>query len=352
MPRAIHWAVRLPACRLVLVLAALCCAAGAAEARPRAQDHRVAQADGAVVDAALTRVRAAEAQRGRLLAERGTLARRYQAELAQVDKLKRQKASWRRDRQLRDQLSASLETAKRLGTTSSAITVLDGQLARQRRALIVAIDAELAAGATDARARTLRIARADAAAKVAPRKAKKIVLPDDEIDPLADPDELEQQAQALRDSEAELSRQIASLDRQAARFRKQAELRKAHARADELATRDDTSPRRTSGSGGGRFDGAGGSPESSPPPSDDSGGGPAPPTDPGTGGSFEGDPALVLSDVVDGATVDALRKAERSTDPGAKAAAADRARAAVARRLEKLKARRKEIEKRAKDLRE
>ena len=307
MPRAL---------RILVVAAALIALVGAA----------TAQTGGAkATDAAQAKVKASEKKRAALVSERATLAARYQKELAGIDKLKRQKASWRRDRQLRSKLSASDATAKKLGKASNAIVVIDGDLMKQRKALIAAIDAELAAGAASARARSLRAARADAARKVAPHKAKKIVLPDDELDPLADPEELDQQAKALRESELELARQIDTLEREAARFQKQAELRKEHQRADELASRDDSNPRRTQGSSGGRVS-AGDSDEGAAPQSDEGGGD----IDDGFDmdpGAFEGDPALVLSDVVDGDTVDALRKAERSTDPAAKAAAAERRRA-------------------------
>lgn len=324
---------------LVVVAAALIALVGAA----------TAQTGGAkATDAAQAKVKASEKKRAALVSERTTLGARYQKELAEIDKLKRQKASWRRDRQLRGKLSASLETAKKLGKASSAITILDGDLMKQRKALIAAIDAELAAGAASTRAKSLRAARADAARKVAPHKAKKIVLPDDELDPLADPEELDQQAKALRDSEAELVRQIETLDREAKRFQEQAELRKEHQRADELASRDESNPRRTHGSSGGRATGTE-TDEGAAPQSDGAGSDDSFDMDPG---AFEGDPAVVLSDVVDGDTVDALRKAERSTDPAAKAAAAQKARDQVKRRLDRLEKRRREIEKRAKELRE
>jgi len=322
----------------VLALAALIALAGlaAAQAGDEARTKKT--------DRAAATVRASEERRATLVSARATLAARYQRELAEIDKLKRQKASWRRDRQLRTKLSGSLATAGKLGKASNAITILDGELMKQRKALIAAIDAELAAGAASARARSLRAARADAAKKVAPHKAKKIVLPDDELDPLADPEELDQQAKALRDSEAELTRQIASLEGEAAKFKKQAELRKQHQRADELAARDGTSPRRSAGTGGSRALGGEAAPQS-----DDGAGAPDSEMDPGT---FDSDLAVVLSDVVDGDTVDALRKAERSTDPAAKAAAADKARDQVTRRLRALEKRRREIEKRARELRE
>jgi hypothetical protein len=331
---------------LVLAAAALIALGTVAQAGP--DRARVAQAAGAATratDAALAAVRAGEARRVARMAERARLAERYQRELAAIDRLKRQKASWRRDRQLRAQLSASLETARQLDQVTGAVGGLDLQLARQRRALLAAIDAELAAGPAAARARSVRGLRAEVAARAAPARPRTIVLPDDELDPLADAEELEQHAQALRDSERQLARQLADLDRQATRFRRQADLRKQHQRAGELASRDDDRPRRVAGAvGPGRGVAAD---EGGPAPQSDDGSGGAPEIDP----SFGADVAVVLADVVDAGTADALRRAERSTDPAAKAAAAERARAQVARRLRALEQRRQAIEKRARELR-
>jgi len=304
-----------------------------------------AWADAKATDAALAKVRTSEKERGKLVSTKATLAKQYDGELAEVDKIKKQKQSWRRDRKLRDKLASSLETANKLASTSAAITKLDVTLKKQRKALIVAIDAELADEPAAKRAKSLRATRDEIAPKIEQKKAKKIVLPDDEIDPLADPEDLEAQAKALRASESELEREIASLEKTATRFRKQAELRKQHERADELASRDDSNPRRTAGSGGRN----GGDDAALEPAAEDGadelGGGASPPD------AFS-DSAVVLSDVVDGDTVDALRKAERSSDPETKAAAAERARKAVAARLKKIEKRRKEIEQRARELRD
>jgi hypothetical protein len=285
-----------------------------------------------VTEDAHAEVKASEKRRAKLVKKQKELSARYGKELAEIAKLKRQKSSWRRDRQLKQKLKASLATAKSLGTVNSELSAVDAALAKQRKSLVAAIDDELADVPDAARAKELKTLRAEVAPKVARKKAKKIVLPDDEIDPLADPDELEAQAAALKKSEQELVRQIESLEREAKRFEKQAELREAHARADELESRDDDQPRRTSGSGGGSVTQSEGG-EPAPQDSDDGLGD-------DTGGMFEGDPAVVLSDV------------ERSNDPETKQKAAERARDEVAKRLEKLEKRRKEIEARAKKLRE
>jgi len=300
----------------------------------------VAVADPATdTDTLHDKVKATEKKRTKLASQKAVLAQQYASQLAEVDKLKRQKASWRRDRQLKSQLADSLETAKTLAADTKQLRALEKKLAKQRKAFLAAIDAELAAAPDAAREAQLQTWHDDVAAKITTKKAQKIVLPDDEIDPLADADELDQQAAALKAAEAELTKQVATLDGDASRFTKQAELRKQHERAGEMASRDDDNPRHTSASGNGASvatDGAG-----SPAPEQDGG-----------GDHFDGDPAVVLQDVVDGDTVNELRKAERSSDPQTKADAASRARDAVQKRLDRLAKRRKEIEARAKALRE
>jgi hypothetical protein len=290
-------------------------------------------------DTAREKVKTTEKKRAKLASAKLLLSSKYAGQLDGIDKLKRQKASWRRDRQLKSQLADSLETAKKLADETKQIRALDKKLAKQRRAYLAAIDAELGGSPDATREAQLHTWHDEVAAKVAPKKAQKIVLPDDEIDPLADPDELDQQAAALKAAEAELTKQVSTLDADASKFTKQAELRKQHERAGEMAAREDDQPRHTSASGATadtQSDGAGSpSPEQA-----------------GDGDHFAGDPAVVLQDVVDGDTVDDLRKAERSSDPQTKADAAGRARDAVQKRLDKLAKRRKEIEARARALRE
>jgi hypothetical protein len=307
-------------------------------------------------DQALGQVAQLEARRRELAAQAQALDARYQQQLAAIDDLKRQRASWRRDRQLKSALADSLETAKQLAANATAIGEADAQLVRARTAAIAAIDAELG-GANDARRAQLQKARAQQVAAM-PAPAKKIVLPDDTLDPLADPEELDQQAAALREGEAELSREADSLARQADRFAKQAELLKQHQRADDLAMRDDAEPRRTPGAGtGGAGDRTNPAPTQGNGPTGAGGGsGAQPPTDGLSSGatsstSFEGQPDFVLADVIDQAAIDGLRRAGRGGDPGAKAAAATAARDQVEARLRRLRDRRAAIEARARELR-
>jgi hypothetical protein len=302
-------------------------------------------------------------ERGQVAAERAALAAGYERQLRTIDGLKRQRASWRRDRQLRAEMSSSLDTARRLQTVTARLRDLDARLVRDRRALLAAIDVELATPLAAARRQQLTSVRAQVRTALGPAP-RKIVVPDEELDPLADPEELEQQAAALRDSERELAREIENLARQAARFRRMSELRQQNERAGDLALRDDEGPRRRQLSSAGRGealgegDSGGDDGGESPPPPSDPGPG-IPPTDEPGGGAGEqpptdqgfDEPALVLSEVVDAPTLDALRRAGRSADPAAKAAAAELARRRVADRLRLLRERRAAIERRARELR-
>ncbi len=290
---------------------------------------------------------ALEGRTAQLSAQRAALAKTYGEQLEVIDRLKKQRASWRRDRELRESLAAANETATKLGAATNELAKANTALAQSRRALIATIDAELATKPAAPRAGELALMRSRLSPQVADRKLHRIVLPDLEVDPLADPEELEQQAAALRDSEAELSRQVVGLEKQATELDEVAKLRKAHDRASDLAKRDDDQPQRTAQQGGSRgtFGGAG---DASPAPETaggttggdkgNSGGGPSGLT------GFESDASVVLSGVVDSATIDTLTRAQRSGDPAIRAAAAKKTRDAVAGRLEQLRKKRAEIE--------
>lgn len=338
--------MRLAVVLCVLVLGSV--GAGVADAGPSAARRgpvaRVAQGTNAV-DQAAAAVAKAEAARAAVAGERAKLARRYDGETAEIANLKRQKASWRRDRALRAKLAASLETARALSVLAEHVKKADAEVARARAAAVAVIDRALPATPNGRRrADLVRMRRQWAPPPAPPRK---ILIPDEALDPLADPEELDQQVASLRDTEAELAREVARLDQQAARFDRMAKLRAQHERADELARRDEADPRRLGvAARGGALEGA-----ASPDPQTDNEDGisPAPPEGDGFGESR--DFATALSEVVDPSTVDALRRAERSNDPAARAAVARRARDAVTQRLATLRKRRAAIESRARELR-
>ena len=328
---------------LVLVLAVGSTAGIARAQAPAAMQVTArAQADTAVL----------EKQVNQLAQQRGALAKTYAEQLEAIDRLKKQRASWRRDRELRDNLTAANDTATKLGAATAELGKASTALAAARRSLIAAIDAELAGKPVPARAAELERVKSQLAPQVPQQqKAHRIVLPDLEVDPTADPEELEAQAKALRDSEAELSRQVVGLEKQASELDEVAKLRKAHERASDLAKRDDDQPQRTAQSGGSRggvFGGTAGDDKSAPAPeaggAGGSNGGSQGPTGLSGGSGFETEATVVLSGVVDASTIDTLTRAQRSGDPAQRAAAAKKARDAVAGRLEQLKKKRAEIE--------
>lgn len=312
---------------------------------------QVARADGAATattsavtskrttDVAMAEVARLERERGSLVTLRDAGARTYAEQLRAVDDLKRQRASWRRDRALREQLATSQAQAGTLAGLDGKIATVDAALRRARAVAVSAIDAETKL-ATGTRASELAALRRRVAPPATPTR-RRIVLPDATIDPLADPEDLDAQAQLLRDAEAELGRAIASLDVQATTLRRTAGLRAQHDRAGELATRDDDGPRRTTGTSTGRS--AEASSIGTPGSADGVG---------GLGDDFAGEAAaVVLRDVVDAATSDALRRADRSADPATKVDAAVRARSQAASRRAALAAQRAAIEARARELR-
>lgn len=314
----------------------------------------------AQVEKAQTTVATAEQRLAMLAAQRTQLTARYQQQLSAVDRLKKQKASWRRDRELNGAQADANDTAKRLTSLDAQLAKAQQALLVARKSVVVAIDSELAAGAAGARAEQLAKLR-NRFAPPAPAP-KRIVIPDAEIDPLADPQELEQQAAALAAVEKQLEAQRKGLDTQHKDLELVAELRQAHDRAGEMSTRDDDQPQRGARSGGGSRETSTQADSPAPNAGGAGNGGTGGGGQEDTGGSFGGDKltgspsfetsaATVLGEVIDRSTIDGLVRASRSGDPKQRAEAARLARDAVAKRLEQLKKKRAEIEARAKKLR-
>jgi hypothetical protein len=289
-------------------------------------------------------------------AQRGKLQQHYTEQLAAVDRLKNERASWRRDRELKASLADSADTASQLDVLNKQLASATGALAQARRTFAAAIDAELAAGATGARGDQLAKWRAELEATLGATH-KKIVMPDDvKIDQL-DPEDLEQQAQIIADTEKQLATQVAGLDQQAEDLSRLAELRKSHDRANDMMIREDDQPHRdvqhsTNGTGTltqapatGPTGGA-----ASPAQNGASGAGGGNDFNGDHGSSFETEAPFVLGEVIDPSTLDTLARASRSGDPAKRAAAARATRDAVAARLEQLKKKRALIEQREKQL--
>lgn len=337
--------------RWVLVLAVVVASATVtADSRPAPAP---AESPAETTSRAESAARAAEQHVTQLTVHRITLARRYQDELEQIDRLKNQRATWRRDRELRDSLSDSLETANQLSAATRELERARGRLESARRSYLAAIDTELSSGPTADRARQLTQVKAqlepprDGMLSTGPPQLRdaprRIVIPDFDVDPLADPEELEQRAAELRASEEDLGRQLVGLKSQAAELDRVVMLRKQHERAGDLFNRDNDEPHRNPGRSSGDLTvdetsaGIGGRQPSIPP-------APPPP-------NFENFVPIVLADVIDASTINSLAAAQRSGDPAQRAEAAHRAGEAVAKRLAEIRRHRLDIEERARALR-
>jgi hypothetical protein len=299
--------------------------------------------------AALTKAERSVADKGVV---RNSLAKQYEDQLKAVDRLKQQRASWRRDRELKEALATAQSTATKLGTAATDLAAATSQLAAAKKSLLGAIDRELASHPSPARTAELSRQKAQLSPAPATRNLTKIVIPDLEIDPLADPEELDAQAAELARAEKELVNQEAGFDQQAKELDDIAKLRKQHDRAGVLAQRDDDQPQRTAReSTNGRTasdsptfggnDSAGGA--GAPPPEGDHSGG-STGSESGPQSPSLAEASVVLSNVVDATTIDTLSKAAHSNDPAVRAQAAKRARDAVQLRLEQLRKKRLEIE--------
>ncbi|MEO8549855.1 MAG: hypothetical protein ABI678_07770, partial [Kofleriaceae bacterium] len=197
---------------------------------------------GQSVPAAQQTVKTDEQKVSQVAAQRGSVAQRYQDQLATVDRLKKQKASWRRDRELRASLADSADTANQLASLNTQLATATRALIQARKDLVAAIDREQPTAAGP-RAAELAGLRARMIATLGPAP-KKIVLPDAEVDPLADPEELDQQAQVIAETEKQLANQVAGLEAQADELAHVADLRKHNERAKDLMLSEDDQPHR------------------------------------------------------------------------------------------------------------
>ena len=318
---------------LLALLVTVACATAWAD--PGASSVERAQAAATVVERKATEAAAKQAD----------LGRHYADEQNAIDRLKTERPSWSRDRELRSALADASDTANQLTRASREVAAAQTALGAARRDLLAAIDAELATAPPAPRAQQLATLRAKVApAQQAPRK---IVIPNCDADPAADPEELDQCAKALRDDEAQLTKQAGELDRQALELEQRAELDKNHKRAIDVARREDDQPQRSTprSTSGTEFGAA------SPSTNLTGGAGGDHTQSLGDSRTFETDISVVLADVVDHATIDGLTRAQLSGDPAQRAAAAQKTRDAVKARLKRLSDQRAAIEARARALR-
>jgi hypothetical protein len=307
----------------------------------------IAQADSeqpsrpsAATDIAAAATGIAERDVAQLTARSAALEKRYTDELDAIDRLKRRRPSWRRDREIRDSLSSSLETSNQLDVATAALKKAKSKLDSVRRAYLAAIQVELVGGSPPARTQRLQRAKALLAWQLKDAGAPRhIMIPDLDVDPLADPEELDQRAAELRESELLLSRQLAVLVAQASELQRTAQLRKHNDRAVDLVTRYEDSPHRRTARGNEPVVDV--APE--PPPTQL-------PTSPDSRPSRDNTTVPVRTNDVIETSADTL-SGSRSANPAQRAEAARKAYDEMARRLQQVRSRRLEIEARARLLR-
>src|SRR5678816_83256 len=93
-------------------------------------------APSAITQKAADTVGAIEKRVGQLATQRQGLNQKLAEQQRAAAQLKQQKPSWRRDRELRDQLAEEHETATQLGAVTSQLEKAQGELAAARRGLI------------------------------------------------------------------------------------------------------------------------------------------------------------------------------------------------------------------------
>jgi hypothetical protein len=297
-------------------------------------------AHAAPADDLTARVEVLSRERAALATRRDAQAAAYGKQIREIADLKARASSWARDRRLQAALSSARDGATALEARERELRAKDQTLATARREALAAVDAELATQPEEPRRSELAARRQ----RLAPA-ARPIRIPDERIDPLDDPEDLEQKASALAEVEQKLLAERTRLAHRVDAWRKQARLTRAKQRAEAPDLLADDGPRRTPaprGRGGDAFE--------EPADSEDS---PTPTGPPTGGGAVESpaDPAIVLADVVDPSALAELRRAESSGDAEARALAAESAKKSLEARLAKLRARRLEMEQRAKALR-
>jgi hypothetical protein len=316
---------------VVLTLAVLSATAQAESVQP----HRLS----AATENAAAATDAAERYVAQLTAHSTALEKRYTDELDAIDRLKRQRQSWRREREIRERMSSSLETSNQLDATTAALKKARSRLDSTRRAYLAAINAELVAAGPPARVQQLRRAKTLLSWQLRDARAPRhIMIPDLDVDPLADPEDLDQKAAELRETEQTLSQQLAALDAMATELQRTAQLHKHNNRAVDLVTRYEDSPhRRTARGAEPTLDVAITPPPTKLPTTPDE----IPP---------ERDTGLTRGNDMIETSADAI-PGTRSGTPAQRAAAARKAYQEMAQRLEKVRNRRLEIEARARALR-
>ncbi|MFH2007162.1 MAG: hypothetical protein ABI333_11295 [bacterium] len=283
--------------------------------------------------------------------ERASLLKRMQRYQATIRQTREQKAGPARDYKLRRLLAEARALAKSLSGTDAQLLRAQQVLERARSALLRTLSR-----LKQAQQERIRKALAKTSSKDG-RKPTVLRVAKTRIDPLDGPQEINEKADLLKDSEEKIRKRLAEVDQVIGRLQKRGKLRRIAQGVDryqglfgEDASRRKLTrirPSKAPADAAGEW-------------SNDHDGSyqPAPGsiTDDGLGGSSRGSTsstyAVVFKDLLTPATLDALRKAGQSSDPRVRLQALQRVREELKRAAAKLKARAQRYRQRAKTLRQ
>lgn len=328
------------------------------------------------VDARRQAIQRLEGERAQAETQRRELEQKWRGQLLEVEEVARQRSSWNRDQKLKQKKTEAAKLATALEDRGRALRALDGRLAAQRRALLVAIDQELKSDPDERRRSWLESTRSALRANLGQRRLH-VPRVEEEIDPLDDPEDLDEKARILGENETQLLAEEQRLSRRAKHFRRLAKLEKARTRAEEDPFGDDGPRRQSKGrtaaagdpgtrnttvdsEAGGRHadeqappEGASFTDDADPTPATPLGAfdGSQPKTPVVSEPEPNGDPSFIYADVVEPETIDALKRAERSGSPDERAKASERAAQDVRAQVERLRRKRLEMERRSRELR-
>jgi len=280
------------------------------------------------------------------------LRKQYNAQLVEVDRLKRSRSSFRRNRKLAKQKALSQRTATQLQGAELAWRKTQQRFKVDTQKLTGHIALEMTLSPSLTRKRYLKGLGRRLAPLRSKVQSKKIILPDLELDVFADPEELQEQLTLMQKAETQLQTQAQRLRKRTRHFSRMLALQTQQNHVENWGIGEDirrlAAPQRVNeGLGAAQDATQAPSPDSSPPnspPSPDSPlPSPAPPDSPLPSPSpgFDessslAETSIVLGNIVDSNTQTMLRFAQQSASPAMKAKATRKAHDQVQARLLRL----------------
>lgn len=262
-----------------------------------------------------------ESAEGDLRRQQEKLVAQSQKLAAQIEQMKAQPESPARDEKVKALLAEAQAKAQEIETIAAELRTAQQKLVVARQALVRACDQKLATGnlPDDLQVELTRLRAAQVAALVQASRPVTLSVEPGAVaaQPLDGPRELEEKADLLRDSSDKLRRESKRIAARVDDLERRRHLRERSSAIDEDWFSESTSNRRfartttTTPATAGR---GGDSKEAQNPGAFTGNGAPGVPSSDSVGGSSEPPTATVLRNLVDPATLDELRRADRGDD--------------------------------------